>query len=127
VLRVEVIERALCPCLLPYAGRDGKQIVAGKGALEGSAYPGSQVIGGGKIAAGQLCPRHSWGNLLRKPVSLDGPARPVGGRVVPSYSPLESSFKDEPVMLARHIQQEIKQVLDGLEVVGLLEGLAHFE
>jgi hypothetical protein len=40
---------------------------------------------------------------------------------------LKNFFKDEPVMLARHIQQEIKKVHEGLEIVGLLEGLAHFE
>lgn len=43
------------------------------------------------------------------------------------HSLLKNSFKDEPVMLARHIQQEIKKVHAGLEMVGLLEGLAHFE
>ncbi len=30
-------------------------------------------------------------------------------------------------MLTRHIQQEIKKVHVGLEMVRLLEGLAHFE
>ena len=40
---------------------------------------------------------------------------------------LKNPLKDEPVMLAGHIQQEIKRVHEGLEMVGLLEGLAHFE
>jgi hypothetical protein len=40
---------------------------------------------------------------------------------------LKNPLKDEPVMLARHIQQEIKKVHEGLEMVGLLGGLAHFE
>ncbi len=40
---------------------------------------------------------------------------------------LKNPLKDEPIMLAGHIQQEIKKVHEGLEIVGLLEGLAHFE
>ncbi len=43
------------------------------------------------------------------------------------FSLLKNPLKDEPVMLAWHIQQEIKKVHEGLEIVGLLEGLAHFE
>ena len=55
MVRVEVIERALCPCMFSHARGDGEQIVAGQGALDGSAYPGGkvggQVTGGGEIAA----------------------------------------------------------------------------
>jgi len=34
---------------------------------------------------------------------------------------------DELVMIAKHIQQEVKKVHQGLEIVGLMEALAHFE
>jgi hypothetical protein len=59
-----------------------------------------------------------------------GPA--TGSRTWPpekwgKTSLLKISFKEKPIMFTRHMQQEIKKVHEGLEIVGLLEGLVHFK